>query len=413
MSRFAVAERGSSARVETLAGVTTFMAMSYIVFVQPSVVGAAGMDPGAVFVATCLASAIGSLLMALFADYPIALAPAMGHNFFFVYTVVLANGTPWPVALGAVAVAGLLFIATAGIGLRERVLRWMPESLQHAIAVGIGLLIAFIGLQWAGIVVDAPGSLVALGPLMTRPIAVFATGFIVMSALMVRGVRGALLIGMLAGVASAIILGVVTFQGVVSLPPSLAPTWFKLDIAGALSWRYLDVIAIFFMLALFDSVGTLVGVSSRIGVMRDGQMPRMRQALLADATATVVGAALGTSTVTAYIESSAGVAAGGRTGLANVVTAGLFVLALFFSPLMHMIVNPVVAPALVLVGVMMMAGVTKVRWDDPAEAIPAFLTIVVTPLTFSIAAGVVAGLGATVIMALWNRSPQRRPPTPS
>lgn len=411
MRRFQLAERGSSLRVEALAGATTFMAMSYIVFVQPSVLGAAGMDPGAVFVATCLASALGCLLMAAFANYPIALAPAMGHNFFFAYTVVLAGGTPWPVALGAVAIAGLLFIATAGLGVRERVLRWLPESLKHAIAVGIGLLIAFIGLQWAGVVVAAPGSLVALGPLTTKTMAVSGFGFLVMSALVVRGVRGALLIGMLAAVIVALVAGVVTFQGVVSLPPSIAPTFFKLDVAGAMSWRYADVIAVFLFLALFDSIGTLVGVSSRIGVMKNGEMPRMREALLADAAATVAGAALGTSTVTAYIESSAGVSAGGRTGLANVVTAALFLLALFFSPLIKMIGNPVVAPALVLVGVMMMDGVTKIRWDEPGEAIPAFLTIIVIPLTFSIAAGVVAGLAAAAIMSLWNRSPPRRPPT--
>lgn len=409
---FRLTERGTSARIEVLAGVTTFMAMAYIVFVQPSVLGAAGMDPGAVFVATCLASAIGSVLMAWLANYPIALAPAMGHNFFFAYTVVIAGGTPWPVALGAVAIAGLLFIATAGLGLREKVLALIPESLKHAIAVGIGLLIAFIGLQWSGVVVDAPGSLVGLGPLTSKALLVSAIGFVVMVGLIVRGVRGALLIGMFAAIVAGAALGVISFHGVVSMPPSLAPTFMQLDVLGALQWSHLDAIAIFLFLALFDSVGTLVGVASRIGLMTHGHpMPRMRQALMADAVATVAGAALGTSTVTAYIESSAGVSAGGRTGLANLVTAALFLLALFFSPLLQMVSNPVVAPALILVGVMMMEGVTKIHWHDSRQAIPAFLVIVVTPLTFSIAAGVVAGL--VVALGLRLAGPATRATTRS
>jgi len=397
-------------RTEVLAGVTTFVTMAYIVFVQPTVLGAAGMDPGAVFMATCLASAIATALMAWLADYPIAVAPAMGHNFFFTYTVVLATGTPWQVALGAVAIAGLVFILTAGVGLREHVITAVPTSLKHAIGVGIGLLIALIGLQWAGIIVDTPGTMVGLGDLRSTP-ALLSVGTLLLTAvLMARGVKGAFLVGMAAATVAALALGLVRFEGVFSTPPSLAPTFLQLDIPGALRLEMIDVVFVFFFLALFDSVGTLIGVANRIGAIKDGVMPRARQALLADAAGTVIGAGLGTSTVTAYIESSAGVAAGGRTGRASYVTAGLFLLAPFCYPLVKMIgggvavgdvtLYPIVAPALVLVGVMMMQGVTEIRWDDHASAIPAFLTIVTIPLAVSITDGIAFGFIAAAVLAL-------------
>jgi AGZA family xanthine/uracil permease-like MFS transporter len=385
-----------------LAGVTTFLTMAYIIFVQPTVLGAAGMDQGAVLVATCLASAFATLLMALLANYPIAVAPAMGHNFFFAFTVVVAGGTPWQVALGAVAIAGILFILTAGIGLRERVIVAVPDSLKHAIAVGIGLLIALIGLQWCGIVVDAPGTLVGLGELTGAPVRLAIGTLALTAVLMARGVRGALLIGMLSATAVALATGLTTFDGVVAAPPSIAPTFLQLDIPGALSPALIDVVFVFFLLALFDSIGTLIGVASRIGLVRNGTIPRARQALLADAIGTVAGAALGTSTVTAYIESSTGVAAGGRTGLASVVTAGLFLLALFFHPLVRtigggypladgVVLYPIVGPALILVGVMMMEGVRHIRWDDFTEAFPAFLTLITMPLAVSITDGIAFG----------------------
>jgi AGZA family xanthine/uracil permease-like MFS transporter len=360
------------------------------------------MDFGAVLTATCLATALATTLMALLANYPIAVAPAMGHNFFFAYSVVVAMKVPWQVALGGVAVAGTIFILTAGIGLRERLITAIPTSLKHAIAAGIGLLIAAIGLQWAGLIVGSPGTLVTLGNLHSRP-ALLSIGALVLTATLVaRGVPGAFLWGILASTLVALPLGLVRFQGVVSRPPSLAPTWLQLDVAGAFAPGMIAVVFVFFFLALFDSVGTLVGVGSQAGLMRGGTLPRARQALLADAIGTVAGAVLGTSTVTAYIESGAGVAAGGRTGLASLVTAALFILSLFFYPLVSTIgagytvgtttLYPVIAAPLILVGTLMIGGLRDVAWDDPTEAIPAFLTLVMMPLAVSITEGVAFGL---------------------
>ncbi len=408
---FRLTENGTTVRTELLAGVTTFLTMAYIVFVQPAVLAAAGMDFGAVLVATCVASGVATLLMAAFANYPIAVAPAMGHNFFFAYSVVLGMQVPWPVALGGVAVAGLIFILTAGVGLRERLITAIPDSLKHAIAVGIGLLIAFVGLQWAGLVVASPGTLVTLGPLGAPPVLLALCGLVLMAILLALGVRGAMLIAMLASTAGGLATGVVRYQGLLSAPPSLAPTLFKLDVLGAFRGDLIPVIFIFFFLALFDSVGTLVGVAGQAGFLRGGVLPRAREALLADAVGTVVGAGLGTSTVTAYIESATGVAAGGRTGLANVATAALFFLALFFSPLVRMIgggvemsgggtLYPVIAPALVLVGTMMMRSVRHVDWDEATEAIPAFLTMIVMPLAVSITDGIAVGFIAYAVLKL-------------
>jgi len=406
---FHLTARGSSVRTEIIAGLTTFLTMAYIVFVQPAVLSAAGMDAGAVLVATCIASAIGTLLMGLLANYPIGVAPAMGHNFFFAFTVVIAGGTPWRTALGAVAIAGVVFILTAGFGLRERLMIAVPDSIKHAIGAGIGLLIALIGLEWSGIVVDAPGMLVGLGSLKSPPVLLSLATLALMAVLWARGIRAALLIGMLASTAVALLMGLTTYQGIVATPPSIAPTFLQLDIAGALRPSLLGVTLVFFLLALFDSIGTLIGVASRLGVVRNGTMPRAREALLADAVGTVAGAALGTSTVTAYVESSAGVASGGRTGLAAVVTAVLFLLALFFHPLVRMIgggvdagnhvtLYPSVAPALVLVGVMMMQSVREIRWDDATDAVPAFLTMIVMPLAVSITDGIAFGLIAIVLL---------------
>jgi adenine/guanine/hypoxanthine permease len=402
---------GTTIRIEVLAGVTTFVTMAYIILVQPTVLASAGMDHGAVLTATCLASAVATLLMALLANYPFAVAPAMGHNFFFAFTVVLAGGTPWPVALGAVAIAGMIFILTAGVGLRERVISAVPESLKHAISVGIGLLIALIGLQWAGIIVGARGTLVTLGPLTSPPVILALGTLVVMAILMARRVTGAMLIAMAMGLVAALAFGFVKFEGVVSSPPSLSPTFLKLDVLGALRPGLFDVVLVFFLLALFDSIGTLIGLTSRIGLARGGAFPRARQALLADAVGTVVGAGLGTSTVTAYIESSTGVAAGGRTGLASVVTAALFLAALFVHPIVKMVgggvsaadgvtLYPIVAPALILVGVLMMEGVRHIKWDDLTEAIPAFMTLMTMPLTVSITDGIAFGLIASVILKL-------------
>jgi AGZA family xanthine/uracil permease-like MFS transporter len=408
---FRLTEHRTTVRTEVVAGVTTFVTMAYIIFVQPTVLSAAGMDFGAVLVATCLASGIATLMMGIFANYPIAVAPAMGHNFFFAFTVVVAAGVPWQTALGAVAVAGLIFILTAGIGLRERLILAIPEVLKHAMAVGIGLLIALIGLEWGGIVRASPGTLVTLGHLKSPAALLTVFGLLVTGVLTARRVKGALLLGMLASTVVGLAAGLVHYDGIVSAPPSIAPTLLRLDVIGAFSPSMISAIFVFFFLALFDSVGTLVGVASQAGLMRGGTLPRARPALLADAIGTVVGAMLGTSTVTAYIESSTGVAAGGRTGLANVVTASLFFLSLFFFPLVRMIgggypagdgltLYPVIAPALVLVGTMMMPGVRAIAWDDPTEAIPAFLTIVIMPLTVSITDGIAFGMIAYAVLKI-------------
>jgi adenine/guanine/hypoxanthine permease len=409
--RFELEAHGTTVRTECVAGLTTFLALAYIIFVQPAVLSAAGMDFGAVMTATCLASAAATLFMALLANYPIAVAPAMGHNFFFAYSVVIGMGVPWRAALGAVAIAGLLFILTAGIGLRERLISALPGSLRHAIAAGIGLLIAMIGLQWSGIVVASAGTLVTLGNLKSPPTLLATFGLVVTAVLFARRLRGAVLWGILATTAVGLATGLVRYEGLVSPPPSLAPTLLQLDLASALTPHLAPVILIFFFLALFDSVGTLVGVAGQAGLMREGVLPRARQALLADAAGTVVGAGLGTSTVTAYIESATGVAAGGRTGLASVVTAALLLLALFCAPLVRMIgggyhvangpvLYPVVAPALMLVGTLMMRQVRLIDWEDPTEGIPAFLTMIVMPLAVSITEGIAFGFIAAATLKL-------------
>jgi len=408
--RFGLTAHGTTVRTELLAGLTTFLTMAYIVFVQPAVLSAAGMDFGAVLVATCLATAFATTLMALMANYPIAVAPAMGHNFFFAYSVVVAMHVPWPIALGAVAIAGIVFVLTAGIGLREHLITAIPPSLKFAIAAGIGLLIATVGLEWAGLIVGAPGTLVALGDLHGRPVLLALGGLALTSILTARRVPGAFLWGILATTVIGLLLGVVHYQGLVGAPPSIAPTLFKLDIVGAVSPSMVTVVLVFFFLALFDSVGTLVGVGEQAGLMRNGTLPRARQALLADALGTVAGAALGTSTVTAYIESGAGVAAGGRTGLASLATAALFLLSLFAYPLVRMIgggvvvgqttLYPVIAAPLILVGTMMIGGLRHVPWDDPTEAVPAFLTIIMMPLSVSITEGVAFGVIAYVTLKL-------------
>ncbi len=399
---FGLTEHGTTVRTELLAGSTTFCTLTYIIFVQPAVLSAAGMDFGAVFVATCLASGIATILMAAFANYPIAVAPAMGHNFYFAFAVVVAGGVDWRVALGAVAIAGMLFVVTAGVGLRERLITAIPDSLKHAIAVGIGLLIAMIGLQWAGIIVDSPGTLVTLGDLRTAPVLVAVLGLATAASLMAASVRVALLAGIAVSAVVAWLIGLTQYQGLASLPPSLSPTLLQFDIVGAFAPDLVVVIFVFLLLALFDSVGTLVGVAEQAGLMKNGVLPRARGALLADAVGTVIGAALGTSTVTAYVESATGVAAGGRTGLTALVVAVLFFASLFFSPIVAMIgggyetadgvsLYPVIAPALIVVGTVMVRGVRRIDWDDTTVAIPAFLTMVMMPLTVSITDGIAFG----------------------
>ncbi len=398
---FRLQEKGTSVTQEAIGGITTFMTMAYIIFVQPAVLSAAGMDFGSVMVATCLSSALATFLMAFLANYPIALAPAMGHNFFFVYTICLAMGVPWQTALGANFISGAAFIILAIFGLREMLVNAIPGSLKHAIAVGIGLFIALIGFQWAGIVVYKPGTVLGLGDLHSPPVLLALFGLFVITILYTLKVKGAIVLGILVTALVGIPTGIVTYYGVVSTPPSVAPTFFKLNVSAAFTLSLLPTVFILFFLDLFDTVGTLIGVSEQAGFIKDGKLPGARKALLSDAIGTLFGTIMGTSTVTSYIESSTGVASGARTGLANVVTGLLFVVAVLFFPLVKMIgggyvlnsstLYPVTAPALILVGTLMMCGVTKIKWHDATEAIPAFLTIVIMPYAYSITDGIAVG----------------------
>lgn len=409
---FRLKEAGTTPLRELVAGLTTFATMSYIIFVQPAVLGAAGMPQGAVMVATCLSSAMATLLMALLANYPVALAPAMGHNFFFAYTVVLAMGIHWQAALGAVFISGVLFILLSAIGLREKIIEIVPASLKHSIACGIGLLIALVGLEWAGIVTAQPGTFIGLGNLSATPTVVAIIGFLITAGLMALGFRGAILTGIIVSAIVGLFTGVVEYRGVLSPPPSVEPTFLKLDVWGALSQGLFTVIFVFFFLDLFDTVGTLIGVAEEGGFMKDGKLPRAREALLSDAAGTVAGSLLGTSTVTSYIESASGIGVGGRTGLTSVVVAILFVLALFFSPLVKMIgsgyrqgettLYPVIAPALIVVGSLMLRGIRLIDWTDPTESLPAFITLITMPVTFSITEGIGFGFITYTVLKLFT-----------
>jgi AGZA family xanthine/uracil permease-like MFS transporter len=407
---FGLRAAGTTVRTEVVAGATTFAALSYIIFVQPAVLSAAGMDAGAVMVATCLAAALATLLLGLLANYPIAAAPAMGHNFFFAFTVVVGMGVPWPVALGADFLAGVLFIALAAFRFRERVMDAVPPPLRAAIPAGIGLLIAMVGMQWAGIVVADPGSMVKLGDLTAPPTLLALGGFLLIAALAARGVRAAILAGMLVTAAAGLVLGLLPWHGLVAMPPSLAPTFLRLDVTGALRLDMIEVVFVFVFLAVFDTVGTLLGVAAKGGFLVEGRLPRAGRALLADAVGTTAGTLLGTSTVTAYVESAAGVSAGGRTGLANVVTAALLVLAVFLAPVAELVggsvtvdgavLRPVTATALLSVGWLMLGSLTAVAWDDATEAVPAFLAVVTMPLALSIADGLAFGFISYAVLKL-------------
>jgi AGZA family xanthine/uracil permease-like MFS transporter len=411
--RFALRVRGTDVRTEVVGGVTTFVTLSYILVVQPAVLGAAGMDPGAVLVATCLASAFATALMGWWADYPIAVAPAMGHNFYFALVVAgpVATGGlgyPWPVALGANFLAGAAFLVLSLAGVRERLLAAIPGALQHAIAAGIGLLIALVGFEWAGIVRAAPGTLVTLGSFREPATLVAAGGTLFIAALVARGVRGAILLGTLGTALAALAAGLVRFTGIVAAPPSILPTLARLDVVGALRPGLFTVVLIFLFLGLFDTIGTLVGVAEQAGFLRHGKLPRAREAMATDALGTMVGTVLGTSTVTAYVESAAGVQAGARTGLASLVTAALLLLALGFAPLARMAgtpvvvagapLYPVVAPALIVVGSFMVRAVARIDFADPPAAMAAFLTVVTMPFAFSITDGIAVGTIAWAVL---------------
>lgn len=389
---FQLKAHNTNVRTEILAGITTFLTMAYILFVNPSILGETGMDKGAIFVATCLAAAIGSAVMGLIANYPIALAPGMGLNAFFTYTVVLHMGHTWQVALGAVFLSACMFFIISIFRIREWIINSIPLALRSAIAAGIGLFLALIALKESGIVVANQATLVGMGDLAKPAPLLAILGFILIVALEARRVTGAVMIGILVVTFISIATGVSQFGGVVSMPPSLAPTFLQLDIKGALDIGLFSVIFAFLFVDLFDNSGTLIGVAKRAGLMgKDGHMPKMGRALIADSSAAMVGSLLGTSTTTSYIESAAGVSAGGRTGLTAIVVAVLFLLALFFAPLAGNVPAFATAPALFFVAVLMASGLAEIDWDDLTVAAPVVVTALAMPLTFSIANGIAFG----------------------
>lgn len=399
---FKLSENKTNLRTEVLAGVTTFLTMCYIIIVNPLILSETGMDHGAVFVATCLAAAIGCLVMGLIANYPIALAPGMGLNAYFTYSVCLHMGVPWQTALAAVFVSGIIFLAISFLKIREAIVNAIPMSLKFAIGGGIGLFLALIGLRNAGIIVDNPATLVGLGDLKQPNVLLALFGFLIIVVLHHLKIRGAIIIGILVITALATFLGLNQFVGVVGQIPSIAPTFMQMDFEGLFTASLIGVIFVFFIVDLFDSTGTLVGVSHRAGLLQNGKLPRLKKALFADSTAIVAGAALGTSSTTPYIESASGVAAGGRTGLTAVVVACLFLACLFLSPLAKSVPGFATAPALLFIGVLMIQGITNIDWDDVTEAVPAFLTIVFMPFTYSIADGIAMGFISYALVKLFT-----------
>ncbi|WP_404363995.1 NCS2 family permease [Marinobacter sp.] len=389
---FQLQAHGTTVRKELVAGVTTFLTMAYIIVVNPSILSATGMDFGAVFVATCLAAVIGTLIMGLWANYPIAMAPGMGLNAFFSFTVVGSMGYSWEVALGAVFISGVLFFLLSIFKVREWIINSIPLSLRFGISAGIGFFLALIALKNAGIVVDNPATLVALGDVKAQESLLFFGGFLVICALSFRRVTGAVMIGIIAVTVAALALGLIEYKGFFSAPPSLAPTFMQLDIAGAFNIGMISVIFAFLFVDLFDTSGTLIGAAQRGGLLdKDGKLPRLGRALMSDSVATMSGAALGTSTTTSYIESTAGISAGGRTGLTAVVVAGLFLACLLLAPIASIIPAYATAPALLYVAVLMTSGLKLIDWDDITEAAPTVVTALMMPLTFSIAHGIALG----------------------
>jgi len=389
---FRLSENGTDVRTELVAGVTTFLTMVYIVFVNPQILGNAGMDKGAVFVATCIAAAVSTLVMGLYANYPIALAPGMGLNAFFAFTVVLSYKYTWQQALAAVFCSGVVFFLISVFRIREYIINSIPRNMKLAISAGVGLFLGIIALEEAKIVVAHPATLVTLGDLRNPAAILCLVGFVLIAALNHRRMMGGTLIGILVVAVIGIPLGLAQFSGVVSLPPSLAPTFLQLDFSRAFELTFIIVVFSFLFVDVFDNAGTLIGVTHRAGLLdEDGNLPRMKEALISDSFAAMFGSLIGTSTTTSYIESAAGVSAGGRTGLTAVTVAALFLLALFFSPLAGMIPAYASAAALLFVACVMARGLAEIDWEDITEYAPAVVAAVSMPLTYSIATGI--GLG--------------------
>lgn len=407
---FNLKANGTTVRTELMAGLTTFLTMCYIVIVNPLILGETGMDMGAVFVATCIASAIGCFVMGFIGNYPIALAPGMGLNAYFTFAVVKGMGVPWQVALGAVFISGLIFILFSFFKVREMLVNALPMGLKMSIAAGIGLFLALISLKGAGIIVANPATLVGLGDIH-QPSALLALfGFVMVVVLGYFRVQGAIIITILTITVIASLMGLNEFHGVVGEVPGIAPTFMQMDFKGLFTVSMVSVIFVFFLVDLFDSTGTLVGVSHRAGLLVDGKLPRLKRALLADSTAIVAGAALGTSSTTPYVESAAGVSAGGRTGLTAVTVGVLMLACLMFSPLAKSVPVFATAPALLYVGTQMLRSARDIDWDDMTEAAPAFLTIVFMPFTYSIADGIAFGFISYAVVKLLCRRTGDVPP---
>ncbi|PSL47004.1 AGZA family xanthine/uracil permease-like MFS transporter [Salsuginibacillus halophilus] len=415
---FQFREHETSTKQEFMAGLTTFLSMAYILFVNPTILADAGMDEGAVFTATALAAALGTLIMGVLARYPIALAPGMGLNAFFTYTVVINMGVPWEIALFGVFLSGIIFIVITLLKIRELIINAIPAELKYAAAAGIGLFIAFIGLQDAGLVVPYESTAVTLGE-MTNPTTLLAVfGLLVTAILIVRGYQGGIFYGILLTSIAGIIVGLIDMPDqVVGAVPSLAPTFgaaftevASVEWSTALILQLLVVVLTFLFVDFFDTAGTLYAVANQAGFVKDNKLPRAGRALMADSTASSLGAVLGTSTTTAYVESTAGVAAGGRTGFTSVVTAGFFLLALFFSPLLTVVTAEVTAAALIIVGVFMASSLRFIDWKSFEVALPCFLTVVAMPLTFSIANGIALGfIFYPILMVLKGRGRELHP----
>ncbi|MFO7897093.1 MAG: NCS2 family permease [Candidatus Cloacimonadales bacterium] len=401
---FKLKEFGTSAKIEILAGLTTFMTMGYILIVNPQILSAAGMNEGAVFTATAISAFIGTMVMAFYANKPFALAPGMGLNAFFAYTVVIQMGYSWQFALTAVFLEGIIFIIMTFFKLRVAIINSIPYNLKKAVSVGIGLFIAFIGLQGGGIIVDNPATMVSIGHLNNGAALLTIIGILITGLLLAKKVKGALLYGILISTIIGIFMGVTHVpEGfkIFSLPPSISPIFLKFEFSNIFSFDMLIVLFTFLFVDLFDTVGTLIGVSTKAGMVdEDGNLPGVHKALLADAIGTTAGACLGTSTVTTYVESAAGVAEGGRTGLTAFSTGILFALALLFAPLLLMVPAAATAPVLIIVGLFMMSPIKDIDLEDYTESIPAFLTIIMMPLAYSIAEGIVFGMISYVVLKL-------------
>ena len=398
---FKLKQNKTSLKQEAVAGLTTFLTMAYIIFVNPSMLADAGMDQGAVFVATCVAAAIGCLVMGLLANYPIALAPGMGLNAFFTYTVVGEMGYSWETALGAVFLSGICFMILSLVRIREWVVNSIPMSLRLGIAAGIGLFLALIGLKSAGIVVANPATLVGMGDITAFPALMSVLGFFLIIAFVQRGYKAAVILSILAITMLGLAFGDVQYSGLVSMPPSIAPTFMKMDLSGMLEISMISVVFAFLFVDLFDTSGTLVAVAHRGGFLDDkGRLPRLNRALTADSAATIAGAMLGTSTTTSYVESTSGVSAGGRTGLTAVVVGLLFLASLFISPLAGMVPAYATAGTLFYVAILMMSGLVHVEWEDLTEAAPVVVVCLLMPLTFSIATGIAFGFIAYAAIKL-------------